>query len=242
MFVFSTLLLWGEQAPRVSFKEDSWDFGKVDQGKVLTHEFNFTNEGDAPLQIKRVRTTCGCTAALVSEKKIAPGKSGKIKVTLNTRGFEGQLNKFVYVETNDPKQPQAQLSVKAKINVPPRPRIDLDRYSMDVGLVLDNEEIQARTKIRNKGELELNVECSHKDAVFYDRGKKMTFPVKIPAGKETEIEIRIPPRPRKGLMREYILVKSNDPYRQSLSLYLSGYIISKQQLKELFAKYKEIID
>lgn len=242
VLIFSTLWLWGEKAPRINFKENSWNFGKVDQGKVLTHVFIFSNEGDVPLTVNRVRTTCGCTAAIVSEKKIAPGKSGKIEVTLNTRGFEGRLNKYVFVETNDPKQPQAQLSVIATINVPPRPRIDLDRYSMDVGLVLDTEEIQSKVKIMNRGQLELSVECSHKDAVFFYRGKKATFPLKIPAGKEAEIGIRLSPRPRKGLMREYVLVKSNDPYRQSLSLYLSGYIISKQQLKELFAKYKDVID
>lgn len=242
ILVLSALWLWGEKTPRVNFKEDSRDFGKVDQGEVLTHVFDFSNDGEAPLVIKRVRTSCGCTAAIVSEKKIAPGKSGKIEVTLNTRGFEGRLNKYVFVETNDPKQPQVQLTVIATINVPPRPRIDLDHYSMDVGLVLDTEEIQTKAKIRNRGQLELSVECSHKDAVFFHRGKEVSFPLKIPAGKEAEIDIRLSPRPRKGLMREYILVKSNDPYRQSLSVYISGYVISIKQLKELFAKYKDVID
>lgn len=242
VFVLSALWLWGEKAPRVNFKEDSWDFGKVDQGNVLTHVFSFTNEGDAPLVIKSVRTSCGCTAAVVSEKKIAPGKSGKIEVTLNTRGFEGRLNKYVFLETDDPQQSQVQLTVIATINVPPRPRIDLDHYSMDVGLVLDTEEIQTKAKIKNRGQLELSMECSHKDAVFFNRGKEVSFPLKIPAGKEAEIEIRLSPRPRKGLMREYILVKSNDPHRQSLSLYISGYVISIKQLKELFAKYKDVID
>jgi len=242
VFVFSSLWLWGEKAPRINVKENSWDFGKVDQGEVLTHVFSITNEGGAPLVINRVRTTCGCTAAVVSDKKIEPGKSGKIEVTLNTRGYEGRLSKDVFIETNDPEQPQAQLTVTASIDVPPRPRIDLDHYSLDVGLLLDTEEIQAKAKIMNRGQLELSVECSHKDAVFFSQGEKAAFPLKIPAGKEAEIEIRLSPRPRKGLMREYILVKSNDPYRQSLSLYLSGYVISKEQLKALFAKYKDVID
>lgn len=242
VFIFSALWAWGEKAPRLKFKEDSWDFGKVDQGKIVTHVFHFTNQGDAPLVIKKVRSTCGCTAAMVSEKKIDPGKSGKIEIKLNTRGFEGQLNKYVFIDTNDPLQPQSRLTVTAAINVPPRPRIDLERYSMDVGLILDTEEIQSRVKIMNRGELELSVECSHKDAIFFHQGKKAFFPLKIPAGQESEIEIKLSPRSRKGLMREYILVKSNDPYRQSLSLYLSGYVISKQQLKELFAKYKDVID
>jgi hypothetical protein len=51
----------------------------------------------------------------------------------------------------------------------------------------------------------------------------------------------IPPRPKKGLIREYILLKSNDTRRPNLSLYVSGYIVTKKQLKELFDKYEKII-
>ncbi len=152
------------------------------------------------------------------------------------------MSKYIYVESNDPTQPRKQLTVTAKIDVPPRPRIELDRYSVDVGLILDTEEIQTKTKIRNRGELELSVECSHKDASFYQKGAKISFPLKVPAGDEAELEIEIPPRKKNGLIREYVLLKSNDPYRSTLSLYVSGYIVTKKQLKELFTKYKDILD
>lgn len=240
--VFSPGMLFGEKAPKIKFKEDSWDFGRVNQGEILAHVFSFTNEGDTPLHIKKVTTSCGCTAALVSEEKISPGKKGEIKVSFNTKGYEGKVSKDVYVETDDPSQPRKQLTVTAEINIPPRPRIDLDHYSMDIGLILDTEEIRAKTKIKNKGELELQVDCSHQDASFYQGGKEISFPLKIPAGKEEDIEIRIPPRQRKGLIREYVLIKSNDPYRGTLSLFVSGYVVTKKQLKELFAKYKDILD
>ncbi len=241
IFLMSEILLLAGKSAKIKFKEESWDFGRIKQGEILTHVFVFNNVGDAPLIIKKVRTSCGCTAALVSEKEVVPGGKGEIKVTFNTRGFEGKLNKYVYVETNDSEQPRIQLTVTAKIDVPPRPRIDLDRYSIDLGLILESEEMKARTIIRNKGELELIVNCSHKDAVFYQKGHKITFPLKIAAGQQAEVEIRILPRKRRGLIREYILIKSNDPYRGTLSLYLSGYIITKSQLKELFNKYKDVL-
>ena len=240
--VISTCMILGEKAPKIKFEHESWDFGRVNQGEMLTHVFPFSNEGDDTLHINRVWTSCGCTAALVSEEKVAPGKTGEIKVDFNTQGYEGEVSKYIYVESNDPRYPRKQLTVKARINVPPRPRIDLDHYSMDIGLILDTEGIQAETKIRNRGELELKVDCSHQDATFYQDGKKLSFPLRIPAGKEEEVEIKIPSRQRKGLIREYVLIKSNDPYRGTLSLYLSGYVVTKKQLKELFAKYKDIID
>jgi len=240
--LISTSMLLGEKAPKMIFEHESWDFGRVNQGEMLTHVFSFSNEGNDALHINKVRTSCGCTAALVSEEKVLPGKTGEIKVDFNTQGYEGEVSKYIYVETNDPQNPKKQLTVTARINVPPRPRIDLDHYSIDIGLILDTEEIRAETKIKNRGELELKVDCSHQDATFYRDGKELSFPLRIPAGKEEVVEIKIPPRQRKGLIREYVLIKSNDPYRGTLSLYLSGYVVTKRQLKELFARYRDIID
>lgn len=247
IFLFACLLCSGSfvfsgKGPKMKFKKASWDFGKVKQGKMISHVFVFKNEGDEILKIKGIRTSCGCTAALTSEKEIIPGKNGEIKVTFNTIGDVGKVTKKIYVDSNDPKQPSMLLTVSANIEVPPQPRISLNRYTLDLGLFLDEEEIRGRTKIKNTGELELKVNCSHNDASFFLKGKKISFPLKIASGKEAEVEIRIPPRKKTGVMREYILVKSNDPRRQALSLHLSGYIVTKKQLKELFTRHKKIID
>lgn len=242
-FLFCTVgFLLTEKGPKIEFNEESWDFGKLKEGEVLTHVFVFKNVGDSPLIINKVRTSCGCTAALVSEKKIEPGQQGEIKATLNTKGYAGDVAKYIYIETNDPSQPMKQLTISAAIDVPPRPKIELDNYSLDLGLILEGEEIQALSNIKNSGELELSVTLAHKDASFFQANKKISSPLKIAAGREADVEIKMPPRNRVGLIREYILMKSNDPLRPNLSLYLSGYIVTKKQLIELFKKYKDIIE
>jgi hypothetical protein len=233
--------LFAQEGPKVKFQEEKWDFGKVKEGQVKTHVFVFDNAGDAPLLIKRVRTSCGCAAALISDKNVDPGKGGELKVTLNSRGYEGNIAKYIYVETNDRNQPVKQLQISATIEVPPKPRIDLDRYSVDSGLILEGEPIPAKALIKNRGEKELRVSFSHRDATYLHRGKPVDSELRIAAGKEAEVEIVIPPRPKKGLIREYILLKSNDTRRPNLSLYVSGYIVTKKQLKELFDKYEKII-
>ena len=229
------------EGPKVKFQEEKWDFGKVKEGQVKTHVFVFNNMGDAPLHIKRVRTSCGCAAALISDKKVEPGNKGELKVTLNSRGYEGNIAKYVYVESNDRSQPVKQLQISASIEVPPRPRIDLERYSVDSGLILEGEAIPATALIKNKGERELRLSFSHRDATYFHKGKPVESELRIAAGKEAEVEIKIPPRPKKGLIREYILLKSNDTRRPNLSLYVSGYIVTKKQLKELFDKYEKIV-
>jgi hypothetical protein len=242
LFCASSLgLLGAREGPSLKFQEESWDFGNVKEGQVKTHVFVFDNKGDAPLIVKRVRTSCGCAAALVSEKNVEPGEKGELKITLNSRGYEGKITKYVYVETNDRSQPVKQLSISATIEVPPAPRIDLDRYSVDSGLILEDEPILAKAVIRNRGERELRVSFSHRDATYSHKGKAVTSELRIPSGNEAEIEINIPPREKNGLIREYILLKSNDSRRPNLSLYISGYIVTKEQLKKLFDKYGKII-
>jgi hypothetical protein len=240
--LLSTILSAGEKKPVGNFKETSWDFGKIKQGEVLTHEFVFSNDGQAPLVIERVATSCGCTAALVSEDKIGPGKTGRIKVTFDSRGYSGKVIKYVYVESNDSADPRREMVVSAEIEVPPQPRIELDRYSLDLGLSLEGEETSGRVLIRNVGELELKVEASHPEFRFYVGGKPAAFPLLMAAGKSAEVEIRFPGGTKTGMLRDYVLFKSNDPVRSTLSIYVSRYIITKAELKSLFNKYKKVLD
>lgn len=241
MIFLTALTSLAEKGPRIKFKETSFNFGQVKQGQVLTHVFEFTNEGNETLVIEKVRSSCGCTAALVSAKKIAPGAKGELKVTFNTTGFQGRVSKYVYIESNDSRKNEVQLTISAEIEVPPRPQIQLDSYTFNRGILLEGEEIRAKTVISNKGELELRVNCNHRDARFYSGGKEISFPLRIPSGESVELEIAIPSRNRKELVREYVLLRSNDPQRQTLSFYITGYIITRKQLKELFERYKEIL-
>jgi hypothetical protein len=234
-------LLAAAKAPRIEFKEGAWDFGKVKEGASLSHEFVFKNTGDADLVIEKVRTSCGCTAALVSEKTVAPGREGKIGVSFDTRSYAGKVVKYVYVDSNDPSEPNKELTVAADVEVPPRPRIDVAPFNLDLGLLLEGEEIKGRFTLSNPGELELKAEIVHRDAKYFVKGKPASNMIKVAAGKEAEVEFRIPGDARTSTIREYILVKSNDPIRSTVSVMISGFMISREQLKDLFRRYKDIL-
>ncbi len=241
LIFFFAFSLYQKEKPKIVFTERVHDFGSVKEGEVLSYVFIFKNEGNAALKITKVKTSCGCTAALLSTQEVQPGEKGELKVNFATRGYEGRVSKYIFVESNDPSQPQAQLEVTALIQVPPRPRIELDRFSLDVGLVVEPEDILGEVKVKNAGDLELSVEFTHDEASFFSEGKRVAFPLKIAAGKTSRIEIRVPSQEKKGVIREYILIKSNDPLRSTFSLHLSGYVVTKNQLKELFLKYKDIL-
>ncbi|MEN6561692.1 MAG: DUF1573 domain-containing protein [Acidobacteriota bacterium] len=227
--------------PRAVFRATAHDFGTVKQGDVVSCEFVFKNEGGATLVIEKVETTCGCTAALVSEQRIAPGREGKLKATFDTRGYSGRLARYIYLVSNDGENPRRELSLVAEIQVPPAPRIDIDRYNVDLGLVLEGESPSTRIVVKSAGERELKVELAHENVGFFSGGKPLVSPFFLPTGESREVELRFPPQTRLGVQRDYILLKSNDPVRSTMSVYVSRYVISRKELKDIFEKYKSVL-
>jgi hypothetical protein len=53
--------------------------------------------------------------------------------------------------------------------------------------------------------------------------------------------MRFPAQARTGVQRDYILVKSNDPVRSTLSVYVSRYVVTRKELQELFDKYRTVL-
>ena len=87
-------------APVVVFEREIFDFGKIQQGESVQHEFKFKNTGKSPLIISTATATCGCTVPEPPKEPILPGKEGVIKVIFNSTGKEGMQDKIVTVTSN----------------------------------------------------------------------------------------------------------------------------------------------
>jgi len=222
--------------PKIVFECDAWDFGRVKQGDKAECEFLFRNDGRDVLVISRVETTCGCTAALVSDKRLEPGQKGRIKVAFSTAGYGGRVTKHVFVYSNDPSRQRVRLAVTADIETPPQPRFEIAPYTAELGLLLEGESIETEVVLRNKGELELVVDCEHKSVRFFSGGRPASFPLRIAAGKEKTLSLKAALPGRRGVLREYVLFRSNDPSRQALSFGLSGYIATPGQVREFLKR------
>ncbi len=104
-------------APAVSFSATTHNFGSVIQNLKLDHAFTFKNTGTATLRIRQIKSTCGCTAAMASSRKIEPGKEGKISVTFSAGSIPGPTSKKIIVYTNDPRNKAVKLNIKADVRV-----------------------------------------------------------------------------------------------------------------------------
>ena len=83
----------------ISLKETEFDFGKIPQGKPVTHIFEFTNTGSVPLSLDKVQASCGCTTPEWNKDVIEPGATSKITVGYNAQN-EGPFAKPVTITYN----------------------------------------------------------------------------------------------------------------------------------------------
>ncbi|HAD97784.1 MAG TPA: hypothetical protein DCG19_10285 [Cryomorphaceae bacterium] len=89
-----------EGTPVFKFEEESYDFGQINEGDQVEHDFEFTNTGDAPLIITSATGSCGCTVPNPPKEPIAPGESSKILVQFNSSGKAGNQQKTVTINAN----------------------------------------------------------------------------------------------------------------------------------------------
>ncbi|WP_431111477.1 DUF1573 domain-containing protein [Winogradskyella poriferorum] len=83
----------------ISFETEVIDYGTIEQHSDGSRLFAFTNEGDAPLLITNVKTSCGCTVPSYSKEPILPGKSGELKIKYDTKRL-GVFTKTITVTSN----------------------------------------------------------------------------------------------------------------------------------------------
>ena len=106
-----------EKQAVITFYKTEHDFGDVLQGEVVTCSFHFTNTGNVPLLISQVSTSCGCTVGDYPRDPIAPGKSGVIKATYDSKGHHGFQKRTLTVMSNTMPSNNV-LILKAKVLTP----------------------------------------------------------------------------------------------------------------------------
>jgi hypothetical protein len=114
------LLLLGASSPRVIglvAEAPVYDFGMVEQGTPLAHQFALRNTSRAYIRIDRVNSSCGCTTASAEAqgRLVAPGQLTWIPVWIDTTALVGKTTKTVTIGTSDPRTPVVSLAVTGTV-------------------------------------------------------------------------------------------------------------------------------
>lgn len=86
--------------PKVQLDKVVFDFGEITQTESIATEFRLKNIGEAPLLIRSVKGSCGCTVPEWPKEVVRVGEESVIKVTFNSTGKQGYQRQTVTLTTN----------------------------------------------------------------------------------------------------------------------------------------------
>ena len=86
----------------ISFAAESHDFGDIQRrGGDAEWRFEFVNDGDQPLIITQLATTCTCLKYKYPRRPVEPGQSGHIDISYQPHKTEaGTFHRVVMVYSN----------------------------------------------------------------------------------------------------------------------------------------------
>jgi hypothetical protein len=95
--------------------QPTYSFGSVVCGGEISHDFLLENPTDTPLEVIRIRTSCGCTAGKVEPETIPAHGTGRLHVVFKTGHRTGMQRKHVFISTRHPDAPLLRCSLEGTL-------------------------------------------------------------------------------------------------------------------------------
>lgn len=168
-----------DKKPEIAFESISHEFSEVFiVGSKITKRFDFTNKGNAPLEVQDIQSNCGCVATIPSAAQIPPGGTGTIHIEIDKDAGSFREQAFVY--TNDPDKPIIPLQVYGVI----KPAVTYPK-KIDFGQYEKGQNVSKTVKLSNN--LTQSVEITAH--TVSDNSLAVTIPGEvISAGEKLEIQ------------------------------------------------------
>ncbi len=100
---------------RLLIETPTHNFGDLKEGKIVEWNVELKNVGNENLEIKDIKTTCGCTAAVIKGKNVKPGESTTLRIEFDSTGKRGKQERKVILKTNDPYKPEHEITLTANV-------------------------------------------------------------------------------------------------------------------------------
>ncbi|TLV01592.1 DUF1573 domain-containing protein [Dyadobacter luticola] len=97
----------------------SYDFGTIQEGAVVEHDFKFRNDGEYPLILNNITSSCGCTTPEWPKEPIGPKQTSSIKVRFDSKNKSGPQVKTITVYANT-EPAYSELRLRGIVNAVPK--------------------------------------------------------------------------------------------------------------------------
>jgi hypothetical protein len=209
--------------PKAVAPEPVRDLGTVPKGEKIAHDFEIRNDGGAALEITEVRPSCGCTVAEF-DKTVAPGKSGKVHVVVDTETFSGAISKGVTVFTSDVENPEIELTVKANVQPLISIRPGYARYIIVQGEEKEGTIVQ--TVWASDGAPLAIVKAESPYPFLKVTYREATPDEQLPEGKgkQWRVEMKLDREAPVGALADFVRLTTDHPKQKLVEIPVSGFV------------------
>lgn len=217
VLIFLSSAVWSGAVSGLDVGNTVYDFGTVSQGETVTHSFTFENSGKDPLRIDRLKTSCGCTAALLSAKTIPAGEQGSIRTTFDSSRFRGPIQKFIYLYPASPQGEPVKFTLKGVV----KPIVETQPLQVDFGRVEEGQSVEKKLVLLNTGQQKLEI----RNIRTSNTALRATSEAETLApGVETEFRVVAEPVSETRHLNGYVLVRTDQASLGELRIPVRGYI------------------
>ena len=117
-FLAALLLLAGRGFAGLQWDKPVQQFQRTPADGEIEVRFTFRNTGAAPVTIKTLRSSCGCTTARLEKKTSAPGEAGEVVARFVFGDRKGPHRKTIEVRTDDAPTEPVLLDLRVNIHDP----------------------------------------------------------------------------------------------------------------------------
>lgn len=218
--LLATLLLCGASLAQAQPKLEmvgglKFDLGSVYRGTMAERRITLKNNGTDTLIISRVDVSCGCTGTMVSNDHIAPGDTGSLLITFNSKNFRGPVHKTVTVNSNDPGQPQALVQFEGTVveDIVVTPEY---LWFQDAEIGTKNTRILT---IKNDGKAGLLLKTFKSDL----KGLTLTLPAgAVQPGASVQLPVVYTPTEANPVLAERMTITTSDPHQPEIVVAVYG--------------------
>jgi cytochrome c5 len=105
-----------EKYAQIKIEQDIHDFGNIELNTFVDHTFFIKNTGTDTLTILNTHASCGCTAAVLDNMKVAPNGVTRLKVKYDAHNKgEGPMQKTITISSNSRTESEKVLRIKGVI-------------------------------------------------------------------------------------------------------------------------------
>jgi hypothetical protein len=210
----------GRAQPRLEVADGTkFTLGTIYRGQVIDRKLTIRNTGSDTLVIDNVSASCGCTGAMVSSPRLAPGESGTLSITFNSKNFTGEVHKTVTVHSNSSRNRAEVIEFSAKV-------LDEIAYTplqfwfkdAEVGKVS-----RSIVKLKNKADSPLTLTSCRLTA----EGFALKLPSEpLPPGAEVDLVMEFTPKKAVSFIAEGVFLQTSSPHQPEI--YIPVYGSSKE--------------